>query len=262
MKASKKMPKIALTLLVAGLAHADSARAETYPLEPLIAVARAAVAREVADFNSDALAGDSTAYPRRLVASLRDLGMDTIDPEYLAGKCFFDEAAIESALDRRMTAADERTAGMRGALGGMKATYGRRVWKLVSLLCSRAEARFDSRLAGLTERGDPIALSPELRDRLREFVFSPTEAGKPSARKTILAVFEAALTGAMVIGSSGSLLGLPIAGKIISMSVFTNSSRGFLGQLRSRARILRADGLEAAREVRFDLLPEETAFLR
>lgn len=262
MKTLKTSPLLIASLAIAHLVGTPIlAHAETYPIEPLVALARAAVVAEVTEFNTAIATGESPNYPTRFVDALRADGMDSIDPAYLAGKCFFDETAISAALDRRLDGGDDRLSALTNGLAAMKGNYGRRIWKLASLLCERAEDRFAERLTHLTHDGVALDLDEDFRTSVRDFIFTPTGVGAPSGSQTALEIFTTAISAAMIIGSSGSLIGLPFAGKLISTTVFTNTSHGLGTALGSHSAYPRAPAeIENSPEIRFDLLPGEVPF--
>lgn len=252
-------------------AQATLARLQAEGRTPLLAVpevsavARAAIAAEVRDLNAalaDAAAEESTYNPAAL-AALQAIGKTRVDETYLFEKCVYSPEHLTSLLDDTLSLDDDAAAARRGSLAGMKGLYGARLWKLVARACMSAEERFYERLLQLRSRGVALAMDEMTASQLSRLLFYPTEVGRPSIRRAALSVLGTVLTAAMFIGSTGTLIGLPVGGVILKHVIPVNSLLGLRGAFaRSEAALRSADGLlQTSQDVPLDLTAEERRFL-
>jgi hypothetical protein len=221
--------RLVLTVFM-GVFIAANAFAENLGTLDIEALARNAIRTEVETLNASIGNGDPSI-PLRFITGLERQGSDRIAPEYLFGKCMLNGENLISMIDRTLTDADDATKMRENALRGVRMSEGKVIWKLVSRLCERAEERFARRLENLESNGVPIVLSDEARSHLRQVVFFPTENGKPSFRTAAESVLSVALASATFIGTSGVLIGFPIAGKLILSSGMTGSGFGLITRI-------------------------------
>ena len=211
--------KIFITLLVALVTFSLKAHAQSQDLaaslsgEQLVLIARAAVIDEVTVFNSSLADGtDLDGYRSRMIEYFQDSGKNSIDPTYVSDKCIFSEDNLANLFSDQLSSGDDALSMKKNALATVKSMYGPKIWQLVSAICIHAKDRFVDRLRNGAKNGVPLSMTDDLIDGFARLVFYPTDHGKPSFKKSIDSAFSALLSGAMVVGATGALVGIPVGG--------------------------------------------------
>jgi hypothetical protein len=238
---------LAALLTLTPLASSAQASTPMLAVDEVSAIAKGAIADEVADLNAGLRGGagaENSRYSPASLSALTAIGKTSIDEAYLFEKCVYTSDHLTSLLDNTLSLDDDAAAARRGSLAGMKSLYGARLWKLIARACVSAEERFYERLTALTVAGQPLSMDESTASQLTRVLFYPTELGRPSVKRTALSVLGTVLTGAIFIGSSGTLIGLPIGGLILKLAIPANSALGLRAAFaRSEAPIRQADGL-------------------
>jgi len=253
---------VLIMILSQSAAHAQGP-ALNYSASQLAMFAQAAVVDEVGELNRAIGFGDEPEdYSSGALRTLIQAGKTSIDPEYVSEKCVFNENDLSSVLSSRLGNGDDSVSMKKNALSSIKNLHGAKVWKLISKICVNARTRFVSRLESATHDGISIPIQDEVIEKTAKLMFYPTDHGRPSLRKSADSAFNALLGGAMVVGATSSLIGIPVGGVSLvvitlamgartTLGLFSGSEKAFLNQLK----ITEVDSFET----RFDLTSTEVA---
>ena len=191
------------------------------------AIAMASVSEEATHLNA-ILAGteENDSYQNKSIQALLEYGKSYLDENYLFDKCIYTEGNLISLLDSKMTTGDDAAAAKRASLGNVKGLYNGKIWRLISQACINAESRFKNRLSTLTLNGRTLSFDEDTMNTATDILFFPTEAGRPSLKKGALNTLGTVLTATLFIGSSSSLIGLPLGKLLVSIVVPASSLLG------------------------------------
>jgi hypothetical protein len=225
----------------ATLTELSAAGAPQISVDQVSALARAAIQQETRSLNQALSGAESEDYYESQLEAIRRAGANRLADDYLFDKCTYTQDNLLSMMDDQLTLADDAAAGKGTALSRIQGLYGKQLWRAISQACSNSEARFQARLRALTAQGKSVALDDETVDSLTTLLFYPTRIGRPNFRSRIRAVVGTIFTAAVFIGSSSSLIGLPIGKVILSFAIPGNSFMGLRSQIGGQSIPLRPD---------------------
>lgn len=194
----------------------------------VVLLARAAISEEVEALNRGLALGQPVAegYRTSLLEYFLKSGKNHIDPAYVMEKCILAEENIRSLFSETLSSQDDALTSRKNSLLSVKGMYGRKVWKLMSKVCVNARQRFIQRLQGVTESGIPLAFTDDVIEDTANLVFFPTNYGRPSLRKSVNTALNLMVSGAMVVGATGALVGIPAGGVVLIVVTLVAGGRG------------------------------------
>ncbi len=206
---------IGLILSTNSYAGIDGSLTVDYSL--IDAIAKAAIREQLNTLNDDLEIAELDSNEFRLLRSLLKRGHHRVHPSYLDSKCAFQPENVLALLDQELSEIDDRVPVSAHSLEDIRRIHGKKMWKALSRYCVNSAKNFEKRLLNKGVSQDQV-------QELSQFIFYPTWNGRPRLRKALFESLQWTISGAMFLGGSFGLIGIPLGKVILSYALPATSA--------------------------------------
>ena len=154
---------------------------------------------------------------RRFYKTLQKYGIESDLP---FETCILTSSNVKAIKSKTLSLANVQVTSQTKALAAIRESLGAPGWRLLSKVCVHAKKRFAQRLQNLTTKnGVPVTFDQDMIDNLANFIFVPTDKGKPSWKHSRQKAFDIFLGTVLLTNEIAAFLLIPGVGPVIGAAL-------------------------------------------